>query len=203
VLVCLRRALQELTSALDALHERVPGAHPLDAPALLVAQALAVLYPRVRLSERQRHGLVLVDAGTSDEAREPAATAERLDAARLAGPVRGEGLPEQRTAGQRVTIEVDVGVLSESNFYAGVAADVSAGGVFVSTPEPLPEGTEVALYFALDAGRTLHAEGAVRWTRARTDDLPAGMGVAFTQLNDEDRRAIADFCGNRPPWFHP
>ena len=99
-------------------------------------------------------------------------------------------------------VEVDVGVLSASNFYAGVAADVSPGGVFVSTTEPLPEGTEVELYFTLDGGRTLHAEGAVRWTRSKNRDQPPGMGVAFTTLSDDDRRLIADFCGNRPPLFH-
>ena len=198
----LRQALDELTGALDALHERTqrtPGSHPLDGPAAAIAQALALLYPRVRVSERQRRGVVMPESVPNHDRRVLVAMADRIDAAHRAAkePV----VPEQRS-GQRVTVEVDVGVLSESNFYAGVAADVSPGGVFVSTPAPLPEGTEIALYFSLRDDTTLHAEGVVRWTRAKTADLPAGMGVAFTRLSDGDRRAIADFCADRPPLFH-
>jgi len=196
----LRQALDQLTRALDALHERVPGLHPLDASAAAVAQALALLYPRVRVSERRRRGVVMADSVASRDRRELVAMADRLDAAYQAAG-QPATVTEQR-AGPRVAVQVDVGVLSESNFYAGVAADVCTGGVFVSTPAPLPEGTEVALYFSLGDGATLHAEGIVRWTRSKTSDLPAGMGVAFTLLSDDDRRTIADFCAHRPPLFH-
>ena len=196
----LRQALDELTKALDALHERPPGPHPLDGPATAVAQALALLYPRVRLSERQRRGVVMPESVPSHDRRVLVAMADRLDAEHRAAE-GAAARPEQRS-GQRVTVEVDVGVLSESNFYTGIAADVSLGGVFVSTPSPMPEGTEIALYFTLGEGATLHAEGVVRWTRSKSADLPTGMGVAFTRLSDEARRTIADFCAHRPPLFH-
>jgi len=196
----LRQALDELTKALDALHERPPGQHLLDGPATAVAQALALLYPRVRLSERQRRGVVMAESVPSHDQRALVAMADRLDAEHRATEV-APAPPEQRSV-QRVTVEVDVGVLSESNFYAGIAADVSLGGVFVSTRSPLPVGTEVALYFTLGEGATLHAEGVVRWTRPKSTDLPAGMGVAFTRLSDKARRTIADFCAQRPPLFH-
>jgi uncharacterized protein (TIGR02266 family) len=196
----LRHALDELTRALDELHERTPGLHALDGPATAVARAMALLYPRVRLSERQRRGVVMAESVPGHERRALVAMADRIDAAHRAGEVAPA--PEQRTAGQRVRVDVDVGVLSESNFYTGIAADVSAGGVFVSTPEPLAVGTEVTLYFTLGEGATLHAEAIVRWVRAKTSDLPAGMGVAFTRLSDGDQRTIADFCAHRPPLFH-
>jgi uncharacterized protein (TIGR02266 family) len=199
VTASLRQALDELTRALDALHERPPGPHALDGPAAAVAQAMALLYPRVRVSERQRRGVVMADSVASHDRRELVAMAGRIDAAYRAG--HSATVPEQRAV-PRATVQVDVGVLSESNFYAGVAADVCTGGVFVSTPSPLPEGTEIALYFSLGEGATLHAEGVVRWTRVKTSDLPAGMGVAFTRLSDEDRRTISDFCAHRPPLFH-
>jgi uncharacterized protein (TIGR02266 family) len=194
----LVQALDELTRALDALHERPPQLHALDAPATSVARALAVIYPRVRVSERQRRAVVLAEAVTTDERR----AAERAEGERRIASERVQPAVEQRAAGQRVRVEVDVGVLSASNFYAGVAADVSVGGIFVSTTEPLPEGTQVGLYFTLDGGHTLHAEGSVRWTRPKNGEEPPGMGVAFTHLSDDDRRVIGDFCGNRPPLFH-
>jgi uncharacterized protein (TIGR02266 family) len=196
----LRHALDELTRALDALHERTPGLHVLDGPATAVARAMALLYPRVRLSERQRRGVVMAESVPSHERRALVAMADRIDAAQRT--TEGTTPPEQRMAGQRVRVDVDVGVLSESNFYTGVAADVSLGGVFVSTPTPLPVGTDVALYFTLGEGSTLHTEAVVRWIRAKTSDLPAGMGVAFTRLSDDDRRVIGDFCSHRPPLFH-
>jgi uncharacterized protein (TIGR02266 family) len=117
------------------------------------------------------------------------AESERLGAA---------GRHDQRRD-ERVVLEVDVGLLSDSNFYTGLAEDVSSGGVFVSTPTPLPAGTDVTLFFVLAAGRTLKAEGQVRWLRA--SGTP-GMGVAFTRLGDEERAAIEAFCSERPALFH-
>lgn len=201
----LRQALDELTRALDSLHERTPGLHALDGPATAVARAMALLYPRVRLSERQRRGVVMAESVPSHERRALVAMADRIDAAHRAAeetPAAEHRSAELRVAGHRVRVDVDVGVLSESNFYTGVTSDVSLGGVFVSTPAPLPVGTEVALYFTLGDGATLHADASVRWVRAKTSDLPAGMGVAFTRLSDADRRTIADFCAHRPALFH-
>jgi uncharacterized protein (TIGR02266 family) len=198
----LRVALDELTRALDILHSRPAFMEGLDTVAAAVAQALALLYPRVRMSERQRKGVVLPGQLPSMDRRALVELAGRIDQERRELPPMTQRMAEQRVAGPRVTIEVDVGVLSESNFYAGVAADVSAGGVFVSTRDPLPVGTEVALYFTFGAGHTLHAEGMVRWSRAGDAHQSSGMGVAFSRLSDEDRRAIADYCANRPPLVH-
>jgi uncharacterized protein (TIGR02266 family) len=199
-LVLLRRALDELTKALDILHARPSGFEGLDTVAAAVAQALALLYPRVRMSERQRKGVVVPGALPSLDRRALVAMADKIDAER--DSPQAERVADQRVAGPRVGVQVDVGLLSESNFYAGVAADVSAGGVFVSTPAPFPVGTDVNLYFTLVPGRTLHAEGTVRWTRPGDSNLPPGMGVAFTRVSEDDQRAIGDYCANRPPFVH-
>lgn len=191
----LRGALEELTRALDMLHARTTFVPGLDTVATAVAQALALLYPRVRSRERQLHTLPPLGAPPSARRGESRSRAPSADPAARAG----ERAADQRTAGERVTIVVDVGVLSASNFYAGVTADVSAGGVFVSTDAPLAVGTEVTLFFTLGSERTLSAEGTVRWTR---QEQPPGMGVAFTRLEEGDQRAIADYCANRPPLFH-
>jgi uncharacterized protein (TIGR02266 family) len=198
----LRQALDELTRALDILHARPNPNESLDTVATAVAQALALLYPRVRMSERQRRGVVPPDAMASADRQALVAMADRLEAERLEHPPTAQRVDDQRVAGQRVTIEVDVGVLSESNFYAGIAADVSPGGVFVGTAEPLVVGTDVTLYFTLEGGRTLRTEGSVRWTRARNADQAPGMGVAFTRVGPEDQRAIGDYCANRAPLVH-
>ncbi len=191
----LRGALDALTRALDMLHARTTFVPGLDTVVTAVAQALALLYPRVRSRERQLRTLPPLASRSPGRRDGNRGRSPRTDAA----SAQRDGVADQRTAGARVTIEVDVGVLSASNFYAGVTADVSAGGVFVSTNAPLAVGTEVALFFTLGGDRTLSAEGTVRWTR---EDEPAGMGVAFTHLEEEDQRAVADYCANRPPLFH-
>jgi len=199
-LAALREALDELTRALDLVHARTTFAPGLDTIAASVAQALALLYPRVRSKERQQR---TVPPGASLRPPLPGDgrrfSEEQTHAGRAANEHGASPFTEQRVAGQRVTVVVDVGVLSASNFYVGMTADVSAGGVFVSTSAPLAVGTEVALFFTLGSDETLTAEGVVRWTRS---DEPAGMGVAFTGLASRDRRAIADYCANRPPLFH-
>src|SRR4029079_11086114 len=65
----LRRALDARTRRLDELHERTPGLHALDGPATAVARAMALLYPRVRLSERQRRGVVMSAAAPHNDDR--------------------------------------------------------------------------------------------------------------------------------------
>jgi uncharacterized protein (TIGR02266 family) len=103
---------------------------------------------------------------------------------------------------QRVYIEVDIGMLSQSNFYTGISLDVSQGGVFVSTYQPSPPGTQVSLYFVLPSGHSVQAEGTVRWTRAASEDSTPGMGVAFTALSEADAHAIAEFCAGRAPFYY-
>src|SRR6185436_5550560 len=105
-------------------------------------------------------------------------------------------------ATERVPVEVDIGLLSDSNFYTGLSEDISSGGVFVATARPLPPGTTVTLYFTLPDGRPVRAEGTVRWAREGKDGRSAGMGVGFSTLDLDDRRAIADYCAKRPPLFH-
>ena len=82
---------------------------------------------------------------------------------------------------------------------------VSENGRLTPTPVRIgaADATQTELVNpTLGEGATLHAEAIVRWVRAKTSDLPAGLGVAFTRLSDGDRRTITDFCAHRPALFH-
>lgn len=71
--------------------------------------------------------------------------------------------------------------------------DVSRGGVFICTPQPLPEGSEVELLLALPLGGELRLEGRVARSAApgpQTAPDAAGMGVEFTNLTHEKRAEI-------------
>lgn len=73
--------------------------------------------------------------------------------------------------------------------YFNQAADLSAGGVFVAAPIPLPVGTVVGLHLdAPDGG-----EGGVDLKGVVVnvgDEGEPGMGVRFTDVGPETRDAI-------------
>jgi uncharacterized protein (TIGR02266 family) len=193
-----RSALGELSHALEALHE-APAAHATFGRITeLVARTMSLLFPVVQPLSRKRRAVLLPGAVPSIDRRALVALGERLAESERAGAA---GRHDQRKD-ERVVLEVDVGLLSDSNFYTGLAEDVSSGGVFVSAPNPLPAGTHVTLFFVLGGGRTLKAEGTVRWLRAPDTGGTPGMGVAFTHLGDAERAAIAAFCSERPALFH-
>jgi len=64
--------------------------------------------------------------------------------------------------------------------------NISVGGMFLGTKEPLPTGSATTLRFPLDdGGPTIVAAGEVRYS-AKSH----GMGVKFTELESEDRSRI-------------
>jgi uncharacterized protein (TIGR02266 family) len=109
---------------------------------------------------------------------------------------------DRRSRDPRTFLEVDIGLLSESHFYTGLSLDVSTGGVFVATYQPLEPGTPVRLFFVLPEGQSVEVAGVVRWTRLSGGDTPPGMGVAFDEVTDEAQQAIERFCSQRAPLYH-
>jgi len=58
--------------------------------------------------------------------------------------------------------------------------DISDGGMFISTPEPLNENSEVDLVLHLTGTDPIELKARVRWNRdERDEDIRAGMGVEF------------------------
>jgi uncharacterized protein (TIGR02266 family) len=114
--------------------------------------------------------------------------------------------PDPRKWNRRLTgrtvLEVDVGLVSESQFYAGLSMDLSTGGLFVATYQSKPVGTPVAVSLVLPGGQSVWAKGVVRWVRVASgeDDVP-GMGVEFTEVEPADLEAIKHFCKMRAPMY--
>jgi uncharacterized protein (TIGR02266 family) len=116
---------------------------------------------------------------------------------RAMSPRRGE----EHRAHARVAVAVAIGLETESHFFAGLSGDISEGGVFVQTYRDLPVGSDVDVLFELPDGQ-LTAHGRVRWHRANSDSSPPGVGIAFDELADEERRAIQQFCQSRAPLYY-
>src|SRR5206468_2605397 len=79
-------------------------------------------------------------------------------------------------------------------FIERYAADVSVGGIFIRTREPLAIGTQLRLELQLQDGMALLAgEGTVIWIREADPARPAvppGMAVRFDKVSDETQPTL-------------
>jgi uncharacterized protein (TIGR02266 family) len=188
-------AIDELTRALSRLHEARRSDPAFDEPTQSVARTLAMLYPLSRSHARPRRD-VLPPGALSD------ADLAKLQSAAHRQPRSFKGAERRSDPQPRAVVQVEIGLFSESNFYAGLSYDVSQGGVFVSTYQPAAPGSRLTLFFVLPSGHALEIDGVVRWTRAPSDDAPPGMGVAFSHLSPEDLAAISEYCRQRAPLIY-
>jgi uncharacterized protein (TIGR02266 family) len=111
---------------------------------------------------------------------------------------RTDPRPDERRGDERVALEVDVSLYSETQFFAGLVEDVSEGGLFVATFASLPLGTEIDLVFTLPTGHEVRTRGAVRWLRSVDCETSPGIGVQFEDLRPIDAAAISTFLRHRP-----
>lgn len=107
-----------------------------------------------------------------------------------------------RRSSPRIAVEAELGFQSETNFFNGFSEDLSDGGLFIATYNVLPIGRELTVKFGLPEGREVTAEARVVWVREPHGDVSPGMGVRFTDLDDEDHAAILRFMDERPPVFY-
>jgi len=120
------------------------------------------------------------------------------------------GAPRQvahdpRRSTRRIPLDVDIGFLSDTNFYVGFSEDISEGGLFISTYDFQPMGTRLTVNFTLPDGHVVSAQGQVRWVREHNPtaaEMMPGMGVQFEELSADDRTAIHKFLRRRAPLFY-
>ncbi|MEB2314204.1 MAG: TIGR02266 family protein [Sorangiineae bacterium] len=194
-------AIERLGGVLATLQRAGQGDPALFATAETVARTLALLYPVARIHQRrERREVVLPDLAAAGGERTSTIPPAPEATGRPRQPTPFDG-SDKRARGQRVFVETDIGLSSESNFYTGLSQDLSTGGVFIATYHPKPPGTPISLFFALPDGHAVNAEGIVRWTRAASPDAPPGMGVQFQHLSETDLAAIERFCRERAPLY--
>jgi uncharacterized protein (TIGR02266 family) len=99
-----------------------------------------------------------------------------------------------RTDDSSVTLRIRFKSESIDKFVERYAVDLSPGGIFIRTREPLAVGTKLAFDFTLQDGTPLLKGAAVvAWVRepdpARTG-APSGMGVRFDRLDGDSPRML-------------
>lgn len=94
--------------------------------------------------------------------------------------------------GNAINLKIKFKSASLDDFVARYGADVSAGGIFIRTKQPLAVGTALHFDFTLGDGAPLMAGmGTVVWVReadaSRVGSVP-GMGVRFDHLTPEGQQ---------------
>ncbi|MFK7984686.1 MAG: TIGR02266 family protein, partial [Sandaracinaceae bacterium] len=85
-----------------------------------------------------------------------------------------------------------------AEFVERYSEDISIGGVFVRTDEPMARNTLVKIEITVDE-QEIQAVGRVMWRRAAKDaseEAPAGMGIRFIKLDAKDKARIRKLVGS-------
>lgn len=86
------------------------------------------------------------------------------------------------------------------------ARDISEGGVFVETEDPLPLGSRIHLKISLVHQELMYIDalGEVVHFTEKNGAAPAkGMGVRFIEINPESKQFIREFVLSRLPAVEP
>jgi uncharacterized protein (TIGR02266 family) len=85
---------------------------------------------------------------------------------------------------RRRTVRVLVEYLSDAGLCCDTATTLGAGGLFIETDHPLPEGSAIKLAFQLPGSHTRHEiEGVVAWSHRPSGDAAGAMGMGV-EFND-------------------
>ncbi|HEX5655900.1 MAG TPA: TIGR02266 family protein [Polyangiales bacterium] len=94
-----------------------------------------------------------------------------------------------------VSLKVRFKSATVDEFIEHYSKDVSRGGIYIKSSNPMAVGTLLKFQFQLkDESALIKGVGRVVWTRAEVDattDSPAGMGIKFIKM-DNDSRAIVE-----------
>lgn len=92
----------------------------------------------------------------------------------------------ERRRASRIPVSIDIEYAADCPPIRRKTTNLGAGGVFIETRTPLPEGLPVRLRFALPGQTTpMRVDAAVAWAEPEI-----GMGLRFTGIEPADRAAI-------------
>lgn len=96
----------------------------------------------------------------------------------------------------RVEVELEVHYRTPQEFIAAYSKNISGGGIFIRTQQPLPLNQGVLLRFTLPGiAHRFEIHGVVVWANPASvkSSFPAGMGIKFLEYDPKEREMIADF----------
>lgn len=115
---------------------------------------------------------------------------------------RGVGVSGEQRRYPRFSVEMDVTLASDHNFYSGLAENLSAGGVFVATHLVKSIGETIEFCVRIpESDEVIKGVGEVRWIREYNEasDVRPGMGIRFVDIEAGSEAAIRQFLSRRDP----
>jgi len=100
---------------------------------------------------------------------------------------------EDRRGSVRVPLKLRIGFETYGEIRECLMTNLSRGGVFISTPSPLPLGTSLQIWIRIEeSGQELEISGEVASHNSGpgllTEEL--GMGVRFVRMTEEQEKAV-------------
>ncbi|GBE15010.1 PilZ domain protein [bacterium BMS3Abin14] len=104
-------------------------------------------------------------------------------------------LHKNRRKYPRVPTDVKVTCEHGADSFSRYTLNVSQGGIFIRTREPLEIGTTIKAEFTLPSiGHTFSIEGKVVWWKAQGNESgDAGMGIEFTDISKKDSGLLRQY----------
>jgi uncharacterized protein (TIGR02266 family) len=97
----------------------------------------------------------------------------------------------------RVSKTLSLTYKDRQSFVNAYSSNVSSGGLFVKTDNPLPKGDRFLLKLQLpDVGQTLSIECEVAWSRKAGDRASAGtngMGIRFVEMDEKADQVLRGY----------
>lgn len=111
----------------------------------------------------------------------------------------GSGAEKRRFARTALSLLVQYRFNTFEDFLAEYSVNLSAGGIFIRTNEPKPEGSIIYLQFSLKDGSRL-IEGMGRVVRVNPPGVAgraAGMGIEFLNFDEASTQLIEEIVSSR------
>ncbi len=91
----------------------------------------------------------------------------------------------------RIKKKLKFEVFSEEGLIFSTTSDLSGGGIFITTPDPVKVGSEIRLALKLPGEEDIEIKGIVRWLNEGNLKIKeTGMGIEFIGLTDEQKSII-------------
>ena len=86
---------------------------------------------------------------------------------------------DNRRAEERVPVDFQINYIHEEDYVLSFSKNISLGGMFLCTPDPLEPGSKVKLIFPVEEHYQAEVMAVVVWVNTSTNVGAIGMGVQF------------------------
>jgi len=113
---------------------------------------------------------------------------------------------QERRHDPRVEVDVEVHYRTAQEFLSAYTRNISGGGIYVRTQNPLTLNQSLRIRFTLPGiNHKFECNGIVVWVNPPSSQsaLPAGMGIKLEDLDEESRRLLSEYTRSKTPAVTP